>query len=794
MALRLFTAPPALPRVRPGVVIWIFVGIVAAMLAVTLYSVELLAAGRTFIAAEARWAKAQRDATFHLSRYLRTRDADDYLAYQTAIGVIEATRAARVELVRPQPDMAAVRAQMRGAGVSDADVDDIVFLANQLRGLEPSRYLANLWRQSDLLVDELRAIAAARNEGRPVPGSGERVLRLHQSLASLEDEFARTLTEIQRTAQWIVTNVVFIFTCLLLIAGISISRRFLAQTEQLQRTLAESESQLRHIVETAPLPLMVVRVSDQHILYANGRALEQFALDLDSALAHSLAEFHVDPESRAGLSEALSRHGRVRDREVQLRDARGREMWLLLSAEATRYGGQVCLLVALADIDERKRLQDDMHRKAMHDTLTGLPNRAMFMEALERAVHKARRRANRFAVMFLDLDHFKEINDSMGHHAGDVLLKVVGERLTGAVRAADLVARLAGDEFVVLVEDSGGPEQVMIVAQKVLDALQRPVTIDWREVTVSGSVGIAGFPEDGADVPTLVRNADTAMYQAKERGRNNFQFFSAELNELSQVRQEQEKRIRGAIERNEFFLEYQPEIDAVTGKVLAVEALLRWRDEDGVVLPPVFMPLAEEAGAAHAVGTWVLDRALADHRVWCSLGLDLTLAVNVSARQLQQPELIDEVSGLLAKHGTDPRRLRLEITEPSLMQDSDVISRAVLALRALGAEIAIDNFGTGYSSLGLVRGLPIQVVKIDKSLVSYCPNKRECTAIVQACSAISRTLGIRVVAEGVETEEQLASMRALGCDSLQGYYLARPMDAAGIAATMRAAAEQTLLA
>jgi len=328
-----------------------------------------------------------------------------------------------------------------------------------------------------------------------------------------------------------------------------------------------------------------------------------------------------------------------------------------------------------------------------------------------------------------------------------------------------------------------------------LGALLRPATVDWREVTVSASLGIATFPEDGQDVPALVRNADTAMYQAKERGRNNFQFYSAELNELSKVRLEKERRIRGAIERDEFFLEYQPEIDAVSGKVLAVEALLRWRDpEEGVVLPELFMPLAEEAGAAHAIATWVLDHALADQRSWKDQRIEVTVAVNLSARQLQQPELVEDLAALLHKYGAHPGRLRLEITEPSLMQESDAISRAVLGLRALGTEIAIDNFGTGYSSLGLVRGLPIQVVKIDKSLVSYCPNKRECSAIVQACSAISRTLGIRVVAEGVETEEQLETMRALGCDSLQGYYLARPVDAAGIAATMRAAAEHTLLA
>jgi diguanylate cyclase (GGDEF)-like protein/PAS domain S-box-containing protein len=794
MPLRLIPTP-TLPRVRPGAVVWIFVAIVATMLAVTLYSVEILASGRTFIAAEARWAKAQRDAVYHLSRYVQTLSHDDYLAYETSIGVIEGTRAAREELSKADPDMDAVRAQLRGAGVNDTEVDDLVFLAGQLRGFEPSRYLNALWRQSDVLVDDLRAIALTRRTGGALDNAPERIGRIAASLGSLEDEFARTLSEMQRIAQWILTNVILVFTCILLIAGISASRRFLRQNEALQRTLAENESQLRHLVETAPLPLLIVRATDQRILYANGRALEQFAFDLDAALAHSLAEFHVDDESRAGLVEALSRRGSVRDREVRLRDARGREMWLLLSAEPTRYSGEVCLLVALADIDERKRLQDDMRRKAMHDALTGLPNRAMFMEALDRAVHKARRRSSNFSVVFIDLDHFKEINDTLGHQAGDTLLRTVAERLTGAVRSSDLVARLAGDEFVVLVEEHGGAEEVMIVGQKVLNALQRPVTIDWREVQVSGSLGIASFPEDGADVATLVRNADVAMYQAKERGRNNFQFYSAELNELSRQRLAQEQRIRGAIERNELFLEYQPEVDAVTGKLLAVEALLRWRDpEAGVVLPTVFMPLAEDSGAAHAISLWVLDQGLTDLRRWKEEGHEITLAINLSARQLQQAELPDEVGRLLGAHGVDPRWLRLEITEPTLMTDSEATARAVLAFRARGCEIAIDNFGTGYSSLGLVRGLPIQVVKIDKSLVSYCPNKRECAAIVQACSAISRTLGIRVVAEGVETAEQLETVRALGCDAVQGYYLARPSDAAGIAATMRAAAEQTLLA
>jgi diguanylate cyclase (GGDEF)-like protein/PAS domain S-box-containing protein len=794
MPLRLF-ASPSPTRARPGLIVWLFVAIVACLLALTLYSTYLLSSARTFVAAESRWAKAQRDAVYNLARYAQTRDAEDWLAYQAAIGIIDGVRAARAELAKPQPDMGAVRAQLSGAGVSEPEVDGLVRLSAQLRGIEPTRYLDALWRQADARMDEMRALAARLHEGVHEADAVDRIHRASLALGALEDDFARTLGEMQRTGNALLRTGIFIFTGVLLMAGITLSRRFLAQNERLQRTLAENEQQMRDLVDSAPLPLAIVRAGDQRIVYMNGRALEQFALDFDAALAHSLSEFHVEAESRASLAEALSRSGSVRDHEVRLRDARGREMWLVLSAVPMRYAGEVCLLVALADIDERKRMQDDMRRKALHDPLTGLPNRAMFMESLERAMHKSRRRAARFSVLFVDLDHFKEVNDTMGHQAGDRLLVVVAERLCAAVRAADLVARLAGDEFVVLVEDHGGPEEVMVVAQKVLSALARPVPIDWREVDVSGSIGIASFPEDGSDVASLMRNADAAMYQAKENGRNNFRFYSDELNALSRLRFEQDKRIRGALERDEFFLEYQPEVDAATGRVLVAEALLRWRDpEQGVVMPPVFMPLAEDTGSAQPLGSWVLERALRDLRGWLDAGLDISVAVNLSARQLQQPDLADEVRRLLEASRIEPGRLRLEIAEPVLMQDSEAAGRALRALDQLGTVLAIDNFGTGYSSLGLVRGLPVRVVKIDKSLVSHCPARRECAAIVQAAAAMSHALGIRVVAEGVETAEQLESVRALGCGALQGYYVGRPVAADGIAATMRAAAEQTLLA
>jgi diguanylate cyclase (GGDEF)-like protein/PAS domain S-box-containing protein len=786
---------------RPVLIVWLFAGIVICMLGLTVYSAQLLSAGRALVALESSWARAQKDAVFHLTRYASRGAEQDYRAYERSIATIEGARSARHALRSPEPDLAVVRSGLRASGVHASEVDGLTTLFTRLSGFEPMAYILAQWGRSDLLMEELRAVGERIRSagGNLAPAQAERLIqRVHSintTLSTLEDDLAQALADIQRAAQSWLTSGILVISGILLVGGISLSRRFLAQNDRLQRSLAANESQLRSLVEGAPLPLLIARASDQQLLYANEQALSQLALDAQGALARSLADFHVDPATRDKVANVLSRHGSVRDFEVQLKDIHGHAFWMLLSAQPMRYAGVNCLLVALANIDDRKRLQDDMRRKAMHDPLTGLPNRAMFMESLERAVHMARRRSVRFSVLFIDLDRFKEVNDTMGHQAGDTLLRIVSQRLLAAVRQSDLVARLGGDEFVVLVEEHGGPEEVMIVAQKVVSMLARPVPVDVREAEVSGSIGIASYPEDGADVDTLVQNADAAMYQAKERGRNNFQFYSPEMNLLSHRRFEQEKRMRGALERDEFFLEYQPEIDLASGRISAVEALLRWRDAvHGVMTPAMFMPLAEETGTAWTIGAWALGRALSDFKAWARQSSELRLAINLSEKMLLQPALVDEIARLLAVHAVAPQSLRVEIPEPTLMHDSEVLHRNIRALHELGTEIAIDNFGTGYSSLGLVRGLPIQVVKIDRSLVSACPVKRECSAIVEATAAMAKALGIRVVAQGVETDEQRRHMARLGCDAIQGYLPARPMDAAAIAEMTSAVAEQTFFA
>jgi diguanylate cyclase (GGDEF)-like protein/PAS domain S-box-containing protein len=777
------------PRGRRLVlVVWLFVGIVVAILTAALYSVELLSAGRAFVSAEGHWSRAQKDAVFHLTRYALNHDEADYQAFERAISVPLGDRRARLELAKPEPDYAGVRSGFFDGRNHPGDIDAMVTIFQRFRHIGPVEEAVSLWERADAQVDALAAIAAELKKAGPALDAAQRseqidrIGRVNLALGKIEEAIAATLVEAQRAAQSALLAGMLLLAGALLVAVVVVSQRFFAQGERLQETLRQSEAQLRQLIESAPLPLLIVRAGDQQMLYANERALQQFALDIDTLRGRSLADFHVDPQSNEELRAVLSRQGSVRDYEVHLKDIAGHEFWLLMSAQPIRFAGDVCLLTALANIDDRKRMQDDMRRKAMHDQLTGLPNRAMFMESLERAVRKGSRRLGRFSVLFLDLDRFKEVNDTLGHAAGDKLLQAVAERITKAVRKSDLVARLSGDEFVVLIEEHKGPEEVMIVAQKVLSFLERPVLLEWREVTISASIGIASFPDDGEDLDTLVKHADDAMYQAKERGRNNFQFYSQELNRMSLERAELEKRVRGALDNQQFFLQYQPEIELSTGRLKAVEALLRWRDPaTGVVMPADFLPLAEENGTIIAIGQWVLDRALCDLKAWHEQGLDLTLSLNVSARQLQHPELTNDIFKSLQNYGIAAQKLRIEINETALMTDSSAADRAVRALHVLGVEIAIDNFGTGYSSLGLVRGFSVQAVKIDRSLVSSCPNKRDCAAIVQAVGTLARNLGVTLIAGGVETEEERRSVASLGCDRAQGNLIGRPADWAGIA-------------
>jgi diguanylate cyclase (GGDEF)-like protein len=432
-----------------------------------------------------------------------------------------------------------------------------------------------------------------------------------------------------------------------------------------------------------------------------------------------------------------------------------------------------------------------IHTLVYYDSLTGLPNRRMYKDRLQQALARARSRSQLVAVCFLDLDGFKRINDTLGHEVGDLLLCHVAERLVASVRSSDSVARLAshesrgvvsrlgGDEFTFLLGGISDARQVAVVAHRVLDRLGAPFAVGSEEVFATASLGIAVYPVDGEDVDALLASADTAMYAAKSRGRNNYQFFSKSMNEAARRRQEIESRLRGALERDELSLHYQPVRDATSGDVRGAEALLRWCDPElGPLSPAEFVPIAEEAGLIGPIGEWVLRRACTQARAWQDAGfLPIRMAVNLSGHQLRLPSFGQTVARALHESGMSPSHLELEITESAIMQNDEATDASFRELYELGVGIVLDDFGTGYSSLSYLCRLPIRRLKIDRSFVAELPAKRDDVILAQTIIAMARSLGLGVVAEGVETLAQVECLRALGCDDLQGHLFSRAVPA-----------------
>jgi diguanylate cyclase (GGDEF)-like protein/PAS domain S-box-containing protein len=427
---------------------------------------------------------------------------------------------------------------------------------------------------------------------------------------------------------------------------------------------------------------------------------------------------------------------------------------------------------------ERRRAEDRIQFMASHDSLTGLPNRTVLKDRLAQALLRARRLERSVAVVFLDLDNFKVINDSLGHNSGDELLKIVAKRMVRCVRATDTVVRLGGDEFVILLLDQPKkPRNVSAILQKVGAAIAEPVRLENRDFSVSGSFGVAIYPNDGDDAEMLVANADAAMYRAKETGRDNIHFYTPELKTKVRERLLIQEELRNAIARCEFTLLYQPQVDLRTRRIFAVEALIRWNHPTlGAISPDRFIPFAEQNGAIVAIGDWVLGEACRQNKMWQDAGLARrTVCVNVSARQFRERCLVDRVASALHRTGLEPQYLELELTESLIMQDVPRAVATMFELRKLGVRLSIDDFGTGYSSLAALKNFPVERLKIDKSFIADLHKGESDKAVVSAVISLGQKLNLRVIAEGVETEDQVAFLRDNDCDEMQGYYFSRPL-------------------
>ncbi len=530
--------------------------------------------------------------------------------------------------------------------------------------------------------------------------------------------------------------------------------------------------------------------------YFNRAWLEFTGRTLEQELGDGWAD-GVHPEDReyclGTFLSAFNRH-ELFTMEYRLRHRDGSYHWLFdHGAPFTDLDGEFAgYLGTCHDIEERKQYESQLEYQAQHDALTGLPNRNLLADRINQVINRVQRHDSLVGVVFLDLDNFKVINDSLGHEVGDQIIKAVSERLVSAVREGDTVARYGGDEFVVVLDDMVQEKNVADITRKLMAEMTAPFNIDGRDIIVTVSLGVAIYPRDGEDQATLLRNADTALYRAKEAGRNTFQFYAADMNQRLLARLDLERDLRQALENGEFLLHYQPQVNFASGAIIGVEALVRWRQpERGIVPPGEFIPLAEETGLIVPLGKWVLQEACRQAQAWRDAGMpEISMSVNLSARQFRAPGLVQTILGVLVETRLEARFLEMEITESMLMHDPEGAIMVLDELQKHGIHFAMDDFGTGYSSLNYLKRFPIHKLKIDQSFVRNVTTDPDDAAITNAVIELSHGLNLKVIAEGVETEAQRIFLHANGCDEMQGFLFSRPVPAEEMGALLVANRQQ----
>jgi diguanylate cyclase (GGDEF)-like protein/PAS domain S-box-containing protein len=551
--------------------------------------------------------------------------------------------------------------------------------------------------------------------------------------------------------------------------------------------MSEQEAMFRNAMEAAQVGIFVLQ--DQRFVYVNPFFLRLFGYE-ESELVGRLGPLDlVIPEQHAHVIEQMQlRAAGVSGHSYELTVIRkdGSTFPATILGSPSTFQGRPASVGTILDISTQKAAEQRIRELADYDVLTGLPNRRLLRERFTQLLAVAERDASEIAVIFLDLDHFKRVNDSLGHSVGDELLVEVARRLDGVVRRVDTLARLGGDEFIFAMPGFHTAAAAE-VARRLLDVFARPFEVAGHELTVTPSLGISVYPNDGKDLEALLRNADTAMYRAKEVGRNAFQFYSSEMNTTTLDRLLMESNLRRALVQKEFVLHYQPLVNLETGLIIGVEALIRWlHPELGLIMPDRFIHVAEETGLINPIGDWVLCEACRQAQAWCDAGLPpITMAVNVAPVQFRQAGFVEVVAGALATSGLEANRLELELTERTVMHDADINLGTLSALHRMGVELSLDDFGTGYSSLAYLKRFPVGKLKIDRSFVADLETDPDDWAIASTIVSMGRSLRMTVLAEGVEKPEQLALLRKMGCDMAQGYHFSRPTSAEGMADMLR---------
>lgn len=775
--------------------LWPLIAIVLVLLALAAASMEIMSGARAYVGGESLWSKGQKEAVRHLLDYLEHGQPADYDAYRRHIAVTQGDRRAREALDRDPPDLAAAQQGFLDGGNDGADVPSLIRLFRWFRHAPPMREAITLWAEGDRLIADMDTVARLahermRQQGLAAPEAAAltaRVKALNAELEPVAVRFSWTLGRISRQIHGALHSAMIIASGLSLLVGVLLTRRMLRESQQVELDLRSSEASLREAQRLA-------RVGSWSFLPDGGRTLwsDEARRILGGGPTAELPDWsrylNRIPDGDRGRIEAAWKaalgEGRAYEAEYRI-DVPGRGCcWIHERGNPVLDDGRIVRIDGtVMDVTERRSAEERVRQLAHYDELTGLPNRTLFHQELQRALEAAHALDTRLALMFIDLDRFKFINDTLGHDAGDLVLVETARRLGRSLRELDIVARLGGDEFVVLIEGLESGTEAAAVAQKVLDQVGRPIRIDDRDYSVTASIGISVFPTDGDDPLTLRKNADLAMYRAKEKGKNQYEFYSVYMSRRSSRQFALESDLRGALERGELLLHYQPRVRPDrTGRLqlAGCEALLRWQHpERGLIAPAHFVGIAEDTGLIVPIGCWVLETACRQAVIWAGGGhAPLRMSVNVSPRQLADrafPALVHEA---LLSSGLDAGRLELEITESLLMDHPERSIRTLQALGALGTTLAVDDFGTGYSSLAYLRRLPIKCIKLDRSFVADLPHDAEACSIAHAVLALGHSLQREVVAEGVESPAQRDFLLQNGCDELQGFLFGAPVPAA----------------
>ena len=778
-----------------AVLVVLFLIAIGALMAVGASGLTLLASLQAFVSAESHWSKGQKDASLALTRYLDSGDEADYRRFLGRLGVTLGDRKARLALQQPLPDRRVAREGFLEGRNSISSSDEMSELFLRYRNIAVFSRAVEIWERADLLVDEMIDLGTrVHDTSLPLPpqvraGFAGEIDRLNGRATVLEDGFSAAIAKATRWVRNRLIAAILSVTGLLGALSVGASALIARLLHRRDEALRSSERRYRLLFERNLAGLYRTTL-DGRILDCNSAFARILGYpSREDVLMVSALDLYAEPSDRESFLARLAHQRVLINFELSLKRRDGTKVWVLANESLLEPegGGEAVMEGSLIDITDRKRAEQQRWHQANHDALTDLPNRVLFNDRLSFAILHAQRRRQSLAVMFLDLDHFKRINDTLGHSAGDELLVKAADRLRHCIRSDDTVARVGGDEFLLLLNGIEREADVARMARKILQVLSEPFLVQKRELFVEASIGIGLYPGDGKDAEMLVANVDTAMYRAKETGRNSFQFFTRRMQEQSQERAAMESGLRRALPRGEFVLHYQPIFRLATRVPIGVEALLRWvHPEKGVLLPREFVPIAEDAGLITRVGEWVIRRACEQTCEWHARGAPkLRVSVNVSARQFQHRAFAAAVRRIVEETGLPPASLELEITESVAMQDLAHTGLMLTELTDFGVQISMDDFGTGHSSLNYLKHFPIRRLKIDQSFVAGMAHHEKDKAIVATIISIASNLGLEVTAEGVETEEQATLLAGLGCPDVQGFLFSRPVPPEQLEAVLR---------